>query len=86
MIIEKVNDNTRIVIINRDCNHAYKIIYENEKVNDIFPILYMNDIEVIVTGGKISTEPIIAHMENLCTKGYSVINEDFYKSNYERLI
>ena len=86
MIIEKVLNNIRIVIIADSANHATKIIYDNIKADDKFPILDTSDISVYVTGGEISKQPIIAHMENLCNHGYSEISKDFYESNYERMV
>lgn len=86
MIIEKMLDNIRIVIIADSDNHATKIIYDNNKANDKCPILDTTDINVYVTGGEISNEPIIAHMKNLCKHGYSEISKDFYEANYERMI
>ena len=86
MIIEKVLDSIRIVIIADSANHATKIIYDNVPVNGIYPILDISDINVYVTGGEISKKPIIAHMENLCNHGYSEISKDFYEANYERMV
>ena len=86
MIIEKVLNNIRIVIIADSTNHATKIIYDNNNANDKYPILDTSDINVYVTGGEISKEPIIAHMENLCKHGYSEISKDFYEANYERMV
>lgn len=87
MIIEKVLNNIRIVIIADSSNHATKIIYDNsKKVDDKYMILDTSDINVYVTGGEISKAPIIAHMENLCKHGYSEISKDFYEANYERMV
>ena len=86
MIIEKVLNNIRIVIIANSDNHATKIIYDNNNANDKYPILDTSDINVYVTGGEISKKPIIAHMENLCKHGYSEISKDFYETNYERMV
>ena len=86
MIIEKTLDNIRIVVIADSANHATKIIYDNNKANDKYPIHDTSDINVYVTGGEISKKPIIAHMENLCNHGYSEISKDFYESNYERMV
>lgn len=86
MIIEKVLDNIRIVVIADSDLYATKIIYDNNKANDKYPILNTSDINVYVTGGEISKAPIIAHMENLCKHGYSEISKDFYESNYERMV
>lgn len=86
MIIEKVLENIRIVIIADSDNHATKIIYDNNKANDKYPILDTSDINVYVTGGEISKAPIIAHMTNLCKKGYSEISLELYNANYERVV
>lgn len=85
MIIEKMLDNIRIVIISDSTSHATKLIYDN-KANDKYRILDISDINVYVTGGEISKAPIIAHMENLCKHGYSEISKDFYEANYERMV
>lgn len=86
MIIEKVLNNFRIVIIADSDTHATRIFYDNIKADDKYQILDFNHINVDVTGGEISTTPIIAHMENLCHHGYSEISKDFYKANYERMV
>lgn len=85
MIIEKVLNNIRIVIIADSDNHATKIIYDNN-ANDKYPILDISDINVYVAGREISKKPIIAHMENLCKHGYTEISKDFYVANYERMV
>lgn len=86
MIIEKVLNNFRIVVIADSANHATKIFYDNIKADDKYRILDFSDINVYVTGGEISTTPIIAHMKNLCKHGYSEISKDFYEANYERMV
>lgn len=86
MIIEKVLNNFRIVVIADSANHATKIFYDNIKADDKYRILDFSDINVYVTGGEISTTPIIAHMKNLCNHGYSEISKDFYEANYERMV
>ena len=86
MIIEKVLNNIRIVVIADSANHAAKIIYDNSKVNGKYPVLDTSDINVYATGGEISRPPIIAHLENLCKKDYSEISIESYNANYERMI
>lgn len=86
MIIEKALNNIRIVVIADSDTHATKIIYDNTTVNGKYPILDISDLNVYVTGGEISRPPIIAHMENLCKKGYSEISLESYNANYERMV
>lgn len=86
MIIEKILDNVRIVAVADSDTHATKIIYDNTKVNGKYPVLDTSDINVYVTGGEISKAPIIAHLTNLCKKGYSEISLEFYNANYERMV
>ena len=86
MIIEKVLDDIRIVAIADSDTHATKIIYANSKVNGKYPVLDTSNINVYVTGGEISRPPIIAHMKNLCKKGYSEISLESYNANYERMV